>query len=99
MADPTALDLKTLLSLVGTIAAIIGGIIVRDRQVSKRISDGNGKIHLRIDDLKDDVNEHFARKDAVKDSIDRVERSIENLGSELRANHKETISLIVKERG
>lgn len=77
--------------------ALVGGVVVRDRQVSKRISDSNSSTHRRIDDLKDNVNEHFARKDDMKDSIRRVERSIEGLGQELRQNHKDLITHIVKE--
>jgi len=88
---------KIFLALGGFILTLIGGIIVRDRQISKRISDGNAATHKRIDELKDDVNESFARKDDVRDSVRRVERGIENLGNEMRQNHKDLTTLIVKE--
>jgi uncharacterized membrane protein len=74
----------------------VGGVIARDRQVSAKISNDNSKTHSRIDDLKDDMNENFARKDDVRESVKRVERSIESLGVEMRQNHKDLTALIIK---
>ena len=88
---------KVLISLGSFIVIMLGGIVVRDRNISKRISDGDAKSHSRIDALKDDVNENFARKDDVQNSVKRVERGIENLGNELRQNHRDLTTLIVKE--
>ena len=75
---------------------MIGGIIVRDRNVSKRISDGNQKLHDRVDELKDTMNSEFARKDDVKESVRRVERGIEGLGKEMRENHKSLTELLIE---
>ena len=90
---------RILLTVGSFILALIGGIIVRDRQVSKRISDSSAKANDRIDTIKDDMNENFARKDDVRESVRRVERGIENLGQEMRQNHKDLTALIVKDKG
>jgi hypothetical protein len=42
------------------------------------------------------MNENFARKDDVRESVKRVERSIESLGVEMRQNHKDLTALIIK---
>lgn len=98
MTETSAIDLKTLLAFGGFLLTLIGGIIVRDRQVTKRISDGNAKTHERIDSLKDDMNDNFARKDDVRESVRRVERGIENLGQEMRQNHKDLTALLIKDK-
>ena len=88
--------IKLALAIGGFLLTLIGGIIVRDRQVSKKISDGNEKLHDRIDEVKDTMNSEFARKDDVKESVRRVERSIETLGTEMRQNHKDLTKLLVE---
>ena len=99
MDEITMIDgFRVLLTVGSFILALIGGIIVRDRQVSKRITDSSTKTHERIDAIKDDMNENFARKDDVRESIRRVERGIENLGQEMRQNHKDLTALIIKDK-
>ena len=88
--------IKLALAIGGFILTLIGGIIVRDRNVSKRISDGNQKLHDRVDDLKDKMNSEFARKGDVNESIRRVERGIEGLGKEMRDNHKSLTELLIE---
>ena len=96
--DAAAVDLiKLALSGGSFLLALVGGVVFRDRQLSKGISDCNTNTHVRIDDLKDDINANFARKDDMKESIRRVERSIDGLGAELRENHKALTVLIVNE--
>ena len=77
---------------------VVGGIIGRDRNISKRISDGNAKSHQRIDALKDDIHDKFARKDDVKDTVERIETSINGLGAEMRDNHKTLVKMLMKEK-
>lgn len=97
MEPITTVDaIKLALAIGGFLLTLIGGIIVRDRQVSKKISDGNEKLHDRIDELKDTMNSEFARKDDVRESVRRVERSIETLGTEMRQNHKDLTQLLVE---
>ena len=97
MEPITTVDaIKLALAIGGFLLTLIGGIIVRDRQVSKRISDGNEKLHDRIDEVKDTMNSDFARKDDVRESVRRVERSIETLGTEMRQNHKDLTQLLVE---
>lgn len=95
-ADATMGMVRLIMGFGSFCLALIGGVVFRDRQVAKRISDGNAAVHKRVDDMKDDINENFARKDDMKESIRRVERSIEGLGQELRQNHKDLIAHIVK---
>ena len=96
MENPANVDVKTLLTFCALLVTFVGGVIARDRQVSAKISNDNSKTHSRIDDLKDDMNENFARKDDVRESVKRVERSIESLGVEMRQNHKDLTALIIK---
>lgn len=97
MEPITTVDaIKLALAIGGFLLTLIGGIIVRDRQVSKKISDGNEKLHDRIDEVKDTMNSEFARKDDVRESVRRVERSIETLGTEMRQNHKDLTQLLVE---
>lgn len=96
MENPANVDVKTLLTFCALLVTFVGGVIARDRQVSAKISNDNSKTHSRIDHLKDDMNENFARKDDVRESVKRVERSIESLGVEMRQNHKDLTALIIK---
>lgn len=97
MEPITTVDaIKLALAIGGFLLTLIGGIIVRDRQVSKKISDGNEKLHDRIDEVKDTMNSEFARKGDVRESVRRVERSIETLGTEMRQNHKDLTQLLVE---
>ena len=63
MENPANVDVKTLLTFCALLVTFVGGVIARDRQVSAKISNDNSKTHGRIDDLKDDMNENFARND------------------------------------
>ena len=85
----------TLGSLIVGLIALVGGIIARDRNISSRISDGNTKAHERIDELKDDMNNHFARKDDVRDAVQRLERSIEKYSEKNDSNHATIIQLLL----
>ena len=92
----TSETIKLFVTIGGFVVALIGGIIMRDRNVSKRISEGNQKLHDRVDDLKDKMNSEFARKGDVNESIRRVERGIEGLGKEMRDNHKSLTELLIE---
>ncbi len=89
--------IKVAMSIGGFMLALVGGAIARDRVISSRLSDGLSKVHGKVDDLKDEINNSFARKDDVRESVRRVERGIEALGTEMRQNHKDLTALIVKE--
>ena len=89
--------IRLLMSLCALIVALVGGIVARDRAVGKRITDVNDKTQDQLDAIRSDMNTNFARKDDVKESVRRVERSIDGLGAELRQNHKDLTSLIIKE--
>ena len=88
------ISLAATLALAGAMFTIIGGVIARDRNISKRISDGDGKVHIRIDDLKDDLNESFARKDDVEKTFARIESG----QAEIRQDIKALTSLIIADR-
>lgn len=88
--------LAALISLIVGVIAILTAAVTRDRNISKRISDGNGKTHDRIDKLNDDIRDNFARKADVHNDHQRVERAVENLGVEMRKNHQTLMHLLVK---
>lgn len=89
-------DFSKIAGFVFGIVAMVGGIIVRDRNISNRIIEGDSKIHVRLDDMKDDLNENFARKDDVKESIRRVERQIETINDNIDRKHESIINLLMK---
>ena len=95
--DQTDFLFKLISAAVG-LGALITGAIMRDRALTKKISDGDANSHKRIDTLKDELNSNFARKDDMKDSVSRVERSVENLGKELRGQHNQILELLMKDR-
>ena len=89
---------KLLLGLGSFILTLFTVIFGAVRHLSKRISDSDDALHSRVNALKDDMNENFARKKDVRDSFQRVETGITNLGNTMANNHTALTSLIITQK-
>lgn len=58
-----------------SIVGLIGGVIMRDRYVMKALNDGDGKLHSRINLVKD----QFVRKEDLDDHLKRMDDSMKEL--------------------
>lgn len=67
-----------------TIVGAVGGIIVRDRAVYKTISEGNEKLHTRVNALNKELNRDFARKDDMKQNFDSLQDQLRDLNTEIK---------------
>lgn len=79
-------DLKWLVGAMFAVLAAVGGFISRDRYTMKTIRDGDDRLHKRITDLERDV----VRKEEFARHIDRVDRNLEVLRTEVREGRQET---------
>jgi len=89
---------KLLLGLASFILTLFGALFGWYRHLSKRISDSDDALHSRVNALKDDMNENFARKKDVRDSFQRVETGIRDLGSTMANNHTSLTTLILNQK-
>ena len=77
--------LGEIISVGGIIVAMVGGFIVRDRMVVRAISEGDSKLHARIDKVKDE----YVRRDDLSDHIVRIEKSVAAMKEEQRRTNDE----------
>ncbi len=79
-------DLKWLVGLIIGAVGLIGGIVTRDRQMSKQIRESEDCLHGRINRVKDE----YVRKDDLANQIQRVEAGMKEMRDEMRLNASET---------
>jgi len=84
-------ELKWLIGAVMTLITVIGGIVVRDREVMRKIDDGDARLSERITK----VQTEYARKEDLTDHVLRVEQSVESMRNELRETNRRIDSLIL----
>ena len=84
-------ELKWLIGAVMTLITVIGGIVVRDREVMRKIDDGDARLAERITK----VQTEYARKEDLTDHVLRVEQSVESMRNELRETNRRIDSLIL----
>lgn len=84
-------ELKWLIGAVMTLITVIGGIVVRDREVMRKIDDGDARLSERITK----VQTEYARKEDLTDHVLRVEQSVESMRNELRETNRRIDSLIM----
>lgn len=84
-------ELRWLIGAVMTLITVIGGIVVRDREVMRKIDDGDARLSERITK----VQTEYARKEDLTDHILRVEQSVESMRNELRETNRRIDSLIL----
>lgn len=76
----TGAETLALFGTLGTLALVIGGIIVRDRQVHKAIKEGDDQLHERVNRVRD---EYVKRVDNDA-SMGRIDQTLQEIRSEQR---------------
>lgn len=84
-------ELRWLIGAVMTLITVIGGIVVRDREVMRKIDEGDARLSERITK----VQTEYARKEDLTDHVLRVEQSVESMRNELRETNRRIDSLIL----
>lgn len=84
-------ELRWLIGAVMTLITVIGGIVVRDREVMRKIDEGDARLSERITR----VQTEYARKEDLTDHVLRVEQSVESMRNELRETNRRIDSLIL----
>jgi len=84
-------ELRWLIGAVMTLITVIGGIVVRDREVMRKIDEGDTRLAERITR----VQTEYARKEDLTDHVLRVEQSVESMRNELRETNRRIDSLIL----
>lgn len=84
-------ELRWLVGAAMTLITVIGGIVVRDREVMRKIDEGDARLSERITK----VQTEYARKEDLTDHVLRVEQSVESMRNELRETNRRIDSLIL----
>lgn len=75
--------------IIGTalsLSVVIGGIIARDRQLTRMIQDGDEKLHDRVNRVREDM----VRRTDLDDHLQRVDKSLQTLDANIREQGRET---------
>jgi hypothetical protein len=78
------MDSNTIIAVVVAVMSLvgmIGGLVLRDRQVMKSISDGDNEVHRRVDVIVKD----FVQKSDLKEYLKPLAESINQMQQEQRA--------------
>ena len=79
--------------LIGTFLAFIvaiGGVIMRDRQVMKAITDGDDKLNRRIDEAQST----FVRRDDLNGHIQSIENTVNSMREEQQETNRRIDTLL-----
>lgn len=78
--------------IVSAIAAVsmVGGIIIRDRQIIKMINMGDEKLHNRISQ----VEYHYVRRDDLNGHIQTIENTVNQMREEQRETNRRIDSVL-----
>ncbi len=79
---------------LGLLAGVIGSaatvLIVAFRNVYQKISRGDGGLHKRIDEVKDD----YVHKDHLRTHIDHLVQRMDDMRDESRSRHAELKDIV-----
>ncbi len=87
------MSIELTFALIGiglTVIGVIGGIIVRDRQVMKAIADGDNVLHARVTR----VQEEYVRRDDLNGHISSIENSVNQMREEQRETNRRIDALL-----
>ncbi len=84
--DPVNPDLLFVVTAALSLAGVIGGVVARDRQITRMIADGDKELHARVNRVREDM----VRRSDLDGHLLRVDEAIKELRSELRESRKET---------
>lgn len=93
--DETGTALGPLIGWGLTVLAIVGGVILRDRQVMQTIKDGDDrlrdalgdgeeKLHDRVSKIKDE----YVRRDDLASLVQRIEKTVDEMRGEMREQRR-----------
>ncbi len=86
-------DWKWFLGIAASMFASWGAILIGSfRNLSARITKGNGELHARIDNTR----ENYVRRDDFSKTTERIERAIEKMESELRDHNTKVLQAIAQ---
>lgn len=68
------------------LVTMVGGFIMRDRQVAKQIKDGDDRLHDRINRVRDD----YVRRDDLHNHITRLDDNIKEMRKEMKEETSKT---------
>ncbi len=88
-------DLQWLAGFVVAIIGIVGGVIMRDRQIMDKITQSYDRVNDRMSQAEDRLNERitkvqqdYVRRDDVKNAMSNFESSINQMREELRETNR-----------
>ena len=79
-------DLSWIIGSAMALVVMIGGIIARDRQLTRMVQDGDEKLHDRINRVREDM----VRRTDLDDHLQRVDKSLQTLDANIREQGRET---------
>ena len=96
-------EFSSLLGVGGLAAVVIGGVIARDRQITNiihknheeiiaAISDGDDKLHERINRTRDDMSNMYVKRADLDGHLQRIENSVASMRQEMREERRDTNS-------
>lgn len=83
------MDTDTLITIAVAVIAfvgMIGGILARDRQLTRLITDGDDKLHDRVNRVRDE----YVRRADLNGHIQRLDANIQNLAKDMHDTSQET---------
>lgn len=83
-------EIQWLIGALIAIVSMIGGIIVRDRQIMKEINEGDKELHDRITK----VQSEYVRRDDLNGHIQSIENSVHQMREEQRETNRRIDSLL-----
>ena len=86
-------DLKWVAGIaVTTFGTVIGAVWVMLRALAAKVSNGDGVLHAKIDDVK----EKYVRRDDFERHLDRIEDNIHEIRDEARDGKREVLAAIAE---
>ncbi len=82
--------IEWLIGIVIAAVSLIGGIIVRDRQVMRAINEGDEKLHQRINRVSDT----YVRRDDLNGHIQSIENTVNQMREEQRETNRRIDALL-----
>lgn len=77
--------IATVIAIAGFVTTLIGGVVARDRAMSRQIREGDEKLHDRVNRIRDDM----VHKDDLNRHLERMDRTLNEMRDEQREQRRE----------